>query len=329
MLTVLPFCTYAQSKDSIQHNIYIEKHQDQIGIKFALSNHTNIFELHTDQYNLILKPNTAIKTNLFFNYRFILFGVGFAPKFLPGNNDDKKKGTSEIFWIASKINLNHWIQQLKFSKTKGFYVDNSSDFVFDTDETRGDYLLFPALTNISISGYSAYKWNKNFSFSAIEIQTERQLKSTGTPVAILTYRYYIIDNKIELTGNNSSQKSNNLESTLQLGYFYTHVYKQNFYFSTGISGGGGLLHTKLTTRFSDGATKSENNIPVFRSEGMLALGYNSRRFYMGIHAIGTYEKYRQSGNSVTNLEEGLGVQIFTGYRFNAPKWLQNSFRKTP
>lgn len=330
ILSILLAPLYAQNKDSLptypERSYYIEKHQEQIALKLAFTNNTQFFEVNNPAFSYTLKPNTALKTNLIFSYRFLLIGVGFSPKLLPFNNDEERKGKSKIFWLGTNINLPHFTQRFSYNTNKGFYLSNTSDFVPEWNENEDAYIQFPELEYKGFSGYSAYKLNSNFSFLAIETQTERQLRSAGSFVPVLTYRYYKVDNKIELTEQMSSQKSSNFETNLQLGYFYTHVINHKFYLSGGVAAGGGVIFTKLTTRYIDTNYQTKDTNPIFRAEAMAAMGYNSKRFFTGFHLLGNFEHFSQSNSSTTLVNESIALQFFAGYRFNAPKFVRNKHR---
>ncbi len=303
-------------------NVFIEKHRQQLAVKLSITNNTDFFQIYEQDQHFTLKPNTSLKTNLIFSYRAILFGLGYSPKFIPGNNDDTQKGSSKIFWAGTTVNLRHWTHRLTYNKISGFYLLNSSNLP-DNDE---NFTTFPDLNYTKVSGYTAYKFNQNFSFSAIETQTERQLKSAGSFVPGLVYRYYIIDNRTELTPTNSSQKSNNIDINVQLGYFYTRVINKRFFLSAGAATGGGIIHSKLLTRYYSSSYETKNNYAIFRVEALLAAGYNAKRFFAGMQLVGNLEEYKQQKTTAT-LNENLRIQLYAGYRFEAPKFLNNIFTK--
>lgn len=300
-------------------NEYIEPHQEQLALKLALTNNIETFSVHSSSSNYRLLPNTENKLKLFFSYRFILFSVAYSPNFLPDNNDISEKGESDIFEFATNVNLKRWLQRLSYSKITGFYADGAYK-----ESNNNQYLTFPQLEYKGFSGYTAYKVNPNFSVLALETQTERQLKSAGSLMPILVYRYYTVDNKIKLGENDSSQKSSNLELNLSLGYFYTFVINKKWYASAGVAVGGGIIHTKLLTRFYDTTIKSNSKLPIFRTEGEVALGYNSKRFFAGLQMATFFERYNQSKASNAITHDDLNFQLFFGYRFNAPGFLSRS-----
>ncbi len=322
--TVVSQNCLAQETDTLQlKSQYIELHKEKLALKLAVTNNTDYFAVHSSNLDYTLQPNTDLKMKLFFSYRIMHFTIAFSPGFLPGNNDNNDKGKSKIFEFATTINLERWLQRLSYSKINGFYTENPYYVTNENDR----YITFPELQYKGFSGYTAYKLNPNYSVLALENQTERQIRSAGSLMPILVYRYYTVDNKIELTENNSSQKSNNFEVNLSLGYFYTFVINKKLYLAAGAAAGGGFITTKLKTRFYDQSYTTHKKAPILRTEAMASLGYNSNRFFAGVQTAGFLEKYNQDKleNAITH--EGLNFQLFVGYRFGAPKVLSRNMNR--
>lgn len=326
ILTVLPFVLWAQEEDSLRlKRYYIEEHKDDLAIKFAITNNTDFFAVNSLSTNYTLYPNTEYKAKLFIAYRFIQFSISYAPNFIPGNNDEEAKGKSDIFSFGTSMELDHWMQRINYDKIQGFYMANP--YFGSTEDQK--YLVFPDLYYWGITGNTAYRFNPDFSMLALESQTERQLKSAGTLMPILTYRYYVIDDKTELTGTNSSQKSNNFETNLSVGYFYTLVINKSFYASMGMAAGVGEIWTKLLTRTPEGNAITKSHNPIFRGEAMAAIGYNAKRFFAGFQMLATFEKHDQQHTGTYLKHEAVASQIFVGYRFEAPKFLKEKVDMVP
>ncbi len=321
MAILIPTISSGQESDSINsRNQYIELHKQELSLKLAITNNIEFFSVHSGNTDYTLQPNTDLKLKLYFSYRFILFSVAYAPGFLPGNNDNSEKGQSDIFEFATNLNMKQWFHRLAYSKISGFYTENSSYAPGINDQ----YFTFPELQYKGFTGSSAYKVNPNYSILALENQTERQLKSAGSLMPILVYRFYTVDNKIELTEGRSSQKSNNFEVNMSLGYFYTFVINKSLYAAAGVATGGGFISTKLLTRYPEEKFIDYNTVPIFRTEASAALGYNANRFFAGIQTAGFYEHYNQDKASNAITHQGLNFQIFAGCRFGAPKILSRN-----
>jgi hypothetical protein len=300
--------------------------RNYIGLKLSHTSDVDELSVITNDNDIYLSPNASSFSQLFFNYRFISFSVRYIPKWLPGNDDNDIKGKTKGSGFGLNLNFDRWLQELSYSKTKGYYLENTADY--DPSWNEGDpYVQFPNLQFLNFQGITAYKFNPNFSVNAVATQTERQIRSAGSFIPQLLYRYYIIDNKEDLQGNQSSQKSNNFEMVLGVGYYHTFVLKHDFYISLGATPGVGTVFTKLTTRFPDEDIYTNQKNAIFRVDGRAGIGYNGRRFFAGIYSKIAASSVEQQKTSVVNQDTRFVVQGFVGYRLNAPKWMRENVDK--
>lgn len=325
--TLLPIWSLCgQANDSVKLSIpphqYIEYMRNYINLKFAHTSEEDELSVVNDDNDIFLKPNASSYSQLFFNYRFISFSIKYIPKWLPGNDDNDIKGTTKGGGFGANLNFDKWQQAFSYSKTRGYYLENTSDY--DPGWSEGDpYVQFPKLEFINYQGITSYKFNANYSLNAVALQTERQLRSAGSFIPHLLYRYYIIDNKVALQPNESSQKSKNFEILLGVGYYHTFVIKNNFYISLGATPGIGSIFTKLTTRLPSGDEYSNQKNAIFRMDGRAGAGFNGSRFFAGIYSTISASSEQQQNTSVINQDARLIVQGFLGYRLNAPKWMKD------
>ncbi len=330
-ISVLPHTLYSQVADTTEVSKplsnYIERMSNYLSVKLNVNNNINGFEVRgATKADILPNDNKSLKLSV--NYRWFSFSYSYTPKFFPGNDDSDLKGKTKATAYNFSLTFNHWIQSFNYEKVQGYYLGNTQDVDPSWEEGKDPYIQFPELVYQSFRGHTAYKFNKNYSFNAISVQTERQIKSAGTFMPVLSYNYYIIDDKVELTGTNSSQKSNNFEALITAAYFYTFVFRENFYVSAGAGAGGGILFTKLLTRTPSGNLTTNSNHPIWRLESGAGAGYNGKRFFAGGQLTGSRESYDQKGNTTTVVvNDRLFFQIFTGYRFNAPKFLKSSLDK--
>ncbi len=96
----------------------VEHLNEYIILKSTHSAGVEKFAVLTDSKDIRLSPNISNHIGLSFAYRFIYFGVGYAPKFLPGNEDDVRKGKRVAKFFMS-TSLKRWYGELSCSKTKG------------------------------------------------------------------------------------------------------------------------------------------------------------------------------------------------------------------
>ncbi|WP_019669422.1 DUF4421 family protein [Eudoraea adriatica] len=327
LTALVSICTFisgwAQQNDSLLVKIedgWIEKMDDKIAIDVSLNNSYEIFEVKTVDTKYILHPNTAANLRFNVNYKFISLGFQFAPDFIPGNGDEYLKGDTKSFELRTALIFKHWFTDLSYSKVKGYYLENSDDFI--TLLKDDPYIQFPDLNYYGFAITTGYSSNSKFSLRSLTSQTERQLRSAGSFIPSINLRYFVIDDK---SSGLSTQKSNNFESSIGPGYVHTFVSREKFYFSLGLMARIGYLNTKLTTRLPDGDLTTNQDNFIFRWDGKVGLGYNGKRYYTGIYSTISGTEYRQENTTVMNFETRLFYHLFLGIRLSAPGYLE---RKT-
>jgi len=221
----------AGNRDSIFHE-YIENYKDLLTCKLSLGSKEDGFDLeNTSRYKI--RSNNKTKLNAGINYRWLAFSLTFAPNLFNENVDNNIKGETKSFGFGFSSNFHRIIQKINYSRVKGYYLDNTN--AFDPTWKAGDpYIHLPGLIFRSFSGQTAYKFNDNFSFNAINSQTERQVKSAGTFLPSVSYQHFVVKDPKPLPGQTSSQKSKKLEVVFSPGYYYTLVTPSNLYASAGV-----------------------------------------------------------------------------------------------
>jgi hypothetical protein len=297
-------------------------------LRLSLINDNERFSIDAGPTITNIYPNGISNLKFSFNYRFLSFGINFIPKFISSNDDDLIKGKTTGMGLNFGLNFTHWVQSISYTRTTGYYLENTSDF--DQGWQEGDpYIQFPNLHYRSFQGVTGYNFNQEFSTKALLTGTERQLKSAGTFFPTLLYRYYIVDNRDEITQNNSTQKSNNFEIIVNAGYYYTYVLNEKFYVSGGASAGYGLLSSKVFTRTIDDTITSKQNNGVFKWDAQGALGYNGERFFSGFFLTAENRRFKQQNTSVINADWRVYMQVHVGYRLFAPKKLRDAVDSVP
>ncbi len=316
-----------QSRDSLQvftEGGWIQKTDNYASVKLSLSHDVEGFNVETDKDKFEIYPNTAVHLNAGFNYSILSFSLRYAPSSFVDNNDIQERGKTESFRLGLDLVFRHWIQSLSYSRVKGYYLENTADYV--PGWTKGDpYIQFPDLRYTSFSGNTGYSFNPKFSVKSLTSQTERQLKSAGTFLPVLHYRYYMIDDGTELADSSSTrQRSKNLEIVLTAGYHYTFVIKQKFYASLGLAHGIGFVYSKFSVESMAGYDKNEYINTIGRLDGRVALGYNGPRFFTGVSLTLHVSTEEQKAESVISQNVRAAYQLYVGYRFNAPKPLREA-----
>ena len=299
---------------------YIMYYDTAFSITLNTNSEIDYYTVGGNDFFYDIRPNISVSNKLSFSYRFISFGIGFTPKFYPGNNDDNLQGHTKAFSLGFNLSKKHFLQEIKYSKVKGFYLHNTDDTDSNWVKGKDPYIQFPDLEVKTIRGVTGYKFNPNFSINAISSQSEKQLKSCGSVISFLRYDYYNIDNK-------TNQRSNNFTTTLTLGYMYSLVLGSKFYITAGGFPGGGINYYKVFTKMNGQETESSNTRGAFRLSGKSGVGFDNDRLFAGADFSFTHESHKQKDSSVTSQLNRAYFQFFFGYRFNAPRFLKKETDK--
>jgi hypothetical protein len=308
------------SHEGLSQDKWIETLDDYIGLKLGVSNYIETFSLNVNDNAYTLYPNTSNVARLYFNFRMISLYYTYVPLFLPGNNDDDTKGKTSSAGYGIDFTFNRISTSLSYSRTEGYYLKNTL-FYNRNWEPGDDYILFPDLVSKSLDGETSYKFNKNFSQSAVSSQTSRQLRSAGSFIPKLIYKYYLTENQPV----GAAQKSENFQLILGAGYYYTYVLKKKFYISGGVMPAVGYMFTALKFIRSGESNIEKKNIPIGQISGQAGAGYNGRLFYAGAYWSGSTAGYKPKNATAINTNSTLYYQFFVGYRFKAPKFLRKSY----
>lgn len=315
----------AQATDTARvkiENGWIEKMNNKIAIDVSLNNSYEIFEVKTTTNKYVLHPNAPTNLRLKFGYRFVSFGLQFAPNFIPSNGDEDSKGNTKSFGLRTALIFKHWFLNLSYTKVKGYYLENSKDY---PPWEQGDpYFQIPELNYTGFAIESGYSNNSKFSIRSLTTQAERQLKSAGSFIPVFNFRHYKLDD--QSTGA-STQMSSNIEASIGPGYGYTFVINENFYLSLGMLTSIGYLNSKVTTRQSNSKDITKQDDFIFRWDGKSGIGYNGSRFYTGLYANISGTEYKQEFTNAVNHETRVFYHLFVGIRINSPDYLERQMTK--
>ena len=265
------------------------------------------------------KPNAAMKMGFGFNYKWL--GLGFAFNMPWAQNDDDIYGHTTRIDLQINIFTRSFGMDMSAQYYKGYYISNPKDFM---NWTKPQYPLLKDLSTLSteISGYY-FTNNKKFSYRAAFVRNEIQKKSAGSFI-IGGYLRSDISNSpggfipddlpinLRDTFNIKSFASVNLGITM--GYTYTFVFLKNFFFNISIVPGIGL---KVSSMHDNKGVVANNNGVSMRWVGRLALGYEHKKFFLGITSISTSNTivYEHLSAHSSNIK----IRFFVGKRFNVKK----------
>ena len=173
MLITLPVLGYPQPQadtDTIKpiSPVYIARVDTIINLKLNVNSEFEQFEVKGDNFFYDIRPNITLSSRIAFSYRFISFGIGFKPKFIPGNNDNDLQGKTRTLSFGINLQSKHWLQDLQFGYVTGFYLHNTADYAPTPDWEKGSdpYIMFPDLKVVVLRGSTGYKFIHNFLLNA-------------------------------------------------------------------------------------------------------------------------------------------------------------------
>jgi hypothetical protein len=324
LLIISPiYLGYAQKSKKVD-SLYIESFADKFVVKLNVSTRTDTYTIlnRTDGSKLSIAPNNNYRVFLSLDYQFFGFSYGFSPTIFAANNEDDIKGESSFSDFKFRAALGQWIQGFQISNTKGYYVENTGDFLPNWREGIDPYLQIPDFTSKIYGMSTSYVFNPNFSYRNLLYQTEWQKKSAGSFIPSLFYSYDLFTYTIE----NEKIKDEIIPVRLALAYYYTFVVKENWFL-------GGNLSPALAVNFSKNTITNNNIQSISRStefstslEGSLQIGYASKKIIFG----GGF-KFDVNNYDVDELNTVLNDKtygfIYFGYRFNTPGFIDRTYSK--
>lgn len=315
-----------EESDSIDlvEDSFITDYKKQLNIKLEVGNDLTFFNLTEKDVEYEIRPNLSTRYSLVFSYKFLSIKFGFRPRI--SNEDKARRGDTDTYRLSLQLLLENWSHDIAYSYDKGFYLNNTSDFI---TPDPGYKIQFPNLTTHLISGVSVYRFNKNYSVRAVESQTEAQRKSAGSFMPGVAYNFFKLTgtdeliyngSDIELRENYSEYQGVNISANV--GYFHTFVFGDYWYFNVYGSFSYGIDF--YTTTFYDINEEDDKLRRSYRDPFWAAsfgggIGYNGKKIFFGGRYNERVSNDKFSSNSINIQAINSVFNVFVGYRFRAPK----------
>jgi len=278
---------------------------------------------------IVYHPNEPLILGVGANYGILGLNIGFNFPFV--NNDDHKYGETDYLDLQTHIYLRKLTLDLYMQYYKGYHQTDPNDWY--TDWPTIDTLpKRPDLQSISLGLNGQYIFNdKKFSLRAPFLQNEWQKKSAGSFLVGGNIFFADIQGDSSLipsTGGDTAFFDGLHFSQYRIinggpiaGYAHTFVVKQHFFLTLmlvgGLSGGGSWAYTSTKDEADRSGFTVAGNLT-----GRIALGYNSKRFFVGVSYLGILIR-NQSPVPETWLGYNTGMFRFNVvYRFRLKKDLR-------
>ena len=330
LFLLFPFLTSSQEitsdKDSIPNtndNLYIENHNKQLNIKFDVTNDKIDYGIPFEDKKATIRTNLKTSYGFVFSYKFASIRLGVRSGL--SENEKENKGESDIFRVRIKLLFDDWTHKLEYNYHRGFYIENSQAII-PTEDNTNFHIQFPHLTTNIFTGTSQYKLNKNFSFKAIQSNTEIQLQSAGTFMPGINYTYYDVTGTDKIKNEDSEiikrevyKDYNGFSIILNAGYYYTFVKNHYWYVNLYANPGIGIDFYKTTFYTASNSSGQHFNETFFSLNSGVAGGYNGKKYYFGFELNYQVSSEVFDDNNISLQPQKSNFHVFVGYRFKAPK----------
>lgn len=318
---------------------FYENYSDSLIIKIQGVYNYNIvgFTDHATTQSIAFSPNSLVNFGGGFNYKMIGISASFR---LSGASS--KKNRSSYF----DYKFNRYGRKLGFilsyTSYKGYHVINPNDLSSSLKAIEGitENLDQPDMRTTILGVNAFYNLNhKKFSYRSTYSQSERQLKSAGSPlVGWYANRFTVAtsDSSTILPGGyipdvdpdkyfNSDlhiKSARSFNIGLKGGYAYTFVINKSMFLSLGLNGGVGYENSVL--KYHNRESKSFNGLNLF-GDAKLAFGYNSVNYFIGLSA--DFSNFLVANTSKYSIyyEQGV-IRMVIAKRFSA-QFLRNILEK--
>ncbi len=280
-----------------------------------------------EERNLVIKPNEEYRTRITASYRFLTVAYSFVPSFVGANDDNHEKGDTDSFKIGLNIATNNYFQRFFYHHSKGFYLDNTDDFVNLLSTDTEGYIKLSEMEISQLSSESYYYLNgKKHSIRLDNNQQEIQRLSSGSLIIPFIFIYEHLDAISETPelitiSSQIPDHQKNINVATGIGYSYHYVPFKNWFITARAIPLVGYQWSRL--HYNNDSPSLKNQFWFGGIQNEFAIGYNSRTFFGG--AKGKINYLKNSANNVESILKESTFQVYFGYRFKAPKFMKNTF----
>ena len=282
---VLGSSAFADSSKKEESTTNIESYKDSLHLRpFFLFPSLELKIQDTkssnDTHKLTYKPNTMINIGADVSWKGwgLSYSVGILP--IPGMDADKYGKTDyldfQFYYYFGKFNIDVFYQNYT-----GYYLaDNDGKSI----NVRSDVQAMNTGINLM------YVFSDSYSFRSSFTQTERQIKSGGSFILMMSCNYFSINSSHSLIppdneslyGKSSGYRRGYYPSVIfSAGYSYTQILHDRWYLTLSLLVGGGWMYQMYDV--SAGNIKEHSLCSKYNNR--LAFGYNGESYFFGLLSV--------------------------------------------
>lgn len=309
---------------------YIVNYQYHIQIRgLGLNRQSSISLLNTEEdENINFSTNNPFSFGIAVDYSWV--SLEYTNSIKGFELTDSRKGNTESSAFRLRFNGRKFSGSLFLRNTFGFYLENVEEWVPDWFEEHENYPGSDDLNTQIIAGSIYYTFNhRKFSNAAAYKQSDRQIKSAGSPLIGLLANIEGISSKIPMISSDSLvDKFLNISRVRYLktgifgGYMHTFSINKRLFIH-------GALNQGVMYSIGRGEYHDTNEIKKLNAIGVsvfarLALGYNGSKWFAG--SLFSADFFISDVSSELTSSTGYTYfKIYLGYRFKL--WDQPLIKK--
>jgi len=233
---------------------------------------------------------------------------------------DSRKGQTESSAFRLKLNGRRFSGNLYLRNAHGFHLENIEKWVPDWFDDHEKYPGSDDLNTKIIAGNIYYTFNyRKFSNAAAYRQSERQIKSAGSPLIGILANIEEISSKTPMIKTDSLvEKFLNISRVRYLktglfgGYMHTFSIQKRFFIHGSVN--QGFMYSVGSGQYHDTEETSKLNALGFSVFARLALGYNGTKWFAG--SLFSADFFVSDVSSeLTSSTAYTYLKIYVGYRF--------------
>ncbi len=307
---ILPLPLVAQDSDNIQ------TFNDRIHIRAFTGMTTITMDLVTtytpSSERVSYQPNPDAGGYYGIGISWNGIGISFVNDAPADDSEVEKYGKSTYENLSMFLYGKQYGIDLFYQRYRGCYLSNPGEFGLHEGDPE---TIRPDLTLSSLGANAYYVFSGDFSLIAAFSQTERQLRSGGSLMFMVSVMRFDIESDGPLVpaavdggGYAGFSGGRFYSAAASPGYGYTFVY-EGLYLTLGAFIGGGLVYQRMDVASGE---KSGYNTMI-RSSVKSALGYNGENYFAG--AIVIYDIVSGGMGDLTAELMIFNMEFFAGTRF--------------
>ncbi len=294
------------------YNAYEDKFILRVsGIKPSLN-----LAVERDSNEIVFLPNTMVNGKIGASYKG--FGFSFGTEINGSQKDEIKYGKTEYLDYQVKYFTKNFGVVAYYQKYGGFYLENPENYgniPGDTTAKRKDLKIM----NLSCNAF--YIYSDRFSLNSSFDQTEKQLRSGGSFLAMASFNRLGIDSdrsliptsrEVNFAGDRGYRGGKHTGFAVAPGVGYTLILK-NFFITGALFVGVGIMQ-----KIQENEGGEEKTYEPFGKNNLnLSIGYNSDAFFVGAMLTNDMTLFKSDMQNKTATEvrvDNITTEIYAGIR---------------